>query len=190
MSRDLHQVVGLILSGQPLGESNRLFLIFTRELGLIKATAQSVRESKSKLRAYLQVGRVVKLDLVRGREFWRITGVVASENFFPAYGPGREALSRVIKLIIRMLPPEEPNVELYDDLASASELLAVTENLVATETLLVLRVLHSLGYFDSSPEFDNFTVDQSLTPALVQQFLPVRRSATKLINDALAESHL
>ncbi len=182
MARQLIQVEGLILSGVPRGEASRLFLIFTREHGLLWAVAQSVRAGTSKLRGHLQVGRLVKMDLVRGHDKWRVIGVSESEPIPLA--------KEMVKLMIRLLPPEEANPNIYDDFIAGLRLLPITKDQLSLETLLVVRLLFNLGYLDPAPTFQTFVAEKELSSSLIEKFVPVKREAIKLINTFLEDSHL
>lgn len=76
----IYHTRGVILGSVPIGESNRFYKIFTEEMGLVHATAQAVREAKSKLRYSLQDFSWASFDLVKGREVWRITSAQGIEN--------------------------------------------------------------------------------------------------------------
>ncbi|HFC76631.1 MAG TPA: hypothetical protein ENJ27_00135 [Candidatus Moranbacteria bacterium] len=84
---NIYNTEGIVLSSFGVGEANKFFHIFTRELGLIQATAQSVRELKSKNRYGLQDFSVSDFSLVRGRDIWRITNVLSQENLFFLFNP-------------------------------------------------------------------------------------------------------
>jgi len=66
----------VVLGSRDAGEANKYYFLLTRELGLIHAFAQGVRELKSKLRYSLAELSYVKVSLVRGKEKWRLTSVV------------------------------------------------------------------------------------------------------------------
>ncbi|MEK9177832.1 MAG: recombination protein O N-terminal domain-containing protein, partial [Patescibacteria group bacterium] len=64
---------GFIIDSRPYGEAGRLMSIFTRELGLVRATAQGIRLEKSKLRYSSQLYSFGIFSFVCGKEFWRLT---------------------------------------------------------------------------------------------------------------------
>ena len=69
----IYHTEGIILGSKNYGEAGKYYFIFTRDLGMIYASAQGVRKISSKLRFILQDASYVKVDLVRGKDFWRIT---------------------------------------------------------------------------------------------------------------------
>src|ERR1035437_5747826 len=69
----IYHTEGIILGSRNFSEAGRYYSIFTRDLGMISASAQGVRKMSSKLRYVLQDYSYVKVDLVRGKDFWRLT---------------------------------------------------------------------------------------------------------------------
>lgn len=191
MARELCQTSGFIIGQEPRGEASRLLLILTRHLGLIKALAQGVRSNRSKLRGYLQVGWLAEVDLIRGRDYWRVTGATAGRSLSPRGSDQQLAAGRLVSFFKRLIPPEEPNPLLFSDVVAGFDLLtAPAAEIETVETILVLRTLQRLGYFDSAPTWVNFTAAKNLTPELIEDFKPQRRPAIKLINEAISASHL
>src|SRR3989344_4669221 len=68
----IYHTEGIILGSKNFGESGRYYSIFTRNLGMVYASAQGVRKMSSKLRFILQDFACVKIDLVQGKDFWRV----------------------------------------------------------------------------------------------------------------------
>src|SRR6185369_11774060 len=56
------------------GESGKFLLLFTKDFGMIGATAQGLRLNQSKLRYHLQDSNFSNISIVRGKEIWRVTG--------------------------------------------------------------------------------------------------------------------
>jgi len=79
----IHTTAGFIIFSRPYGEADKLISIFTRDFGLVTATARGIRLEKSKLRYHAQDYSLGVFSLVRGKEFWRLTsaaGGVISTN--------------------------------------------------------------------------------------------------------------
>ncbi|MSU55148.1 MAG: DNA repair protein RecO [Candidatus Taylorbacteria bacterium] len=163
MSHHLYHTPGFILGSHVSGEANRVFRIFTKDLGLVRATAQGVRYLKSKLRYSLQDFSYVDLSLVRGQEVWRITGAVKKDDLFTVFREDSYTLAvfgRVFSLLERLLSGEDKNERLWQYLEEAV-LFAVSKKRSAElvrnfEYILVLRILGSLGYLGQSPETFTF----------------------------------
>ncbi len=69
----IYHTEGIILSSSNFGEAGKYYNIFTRDLGMVHASAQGVRKMSSKLRYVLQDFSYIKLDLVVGKNIFRIT---------------------------------------------------------------------------------------------------------------------
>ena len=69
----IHHTEAFVLGSSPKGEDSKLLRLYTRELGLVYAHAQAVRKLSSKLRFTLQDFSRASVDLVRGKEIWRVT---------------------------------------------------------------------------------------------------------------------
>ncbi len=135
MSYTVYTTEGFILSTSPHGEANRLYCIFTREFGVIYATAQGVRLAKSKLRGHLTEFSRASVSLVKGKEFWRLTSAqVIETNRDPLY-------VQILSILKRLLQGEGEHTTLFDFLK---------EKLCSDidETEVMLEILIQLGYVD------------------------------------------
>lgn len=154
--------------------SDRSFLLFTREAGMLWASARSVREEKSKQRYALQDFSIIRVSLVRGKSGWRIGSVEAIANpFMEARERGaRGGVSAVVKLLRRFLHGEEPHPALYDDTVLALSCISAAEgeDIIDLQEQFTLRLLYVLGYVaphDSYKELlessDPWSVPQKLS---------------------------
>ena len=71
----IYTTKAIIVKSAPVGEANKLYFLLTHDLGFIKASAQGVRLSKSKLKGHLEEFSLILLSVVKGKEIWRITSV-------------------------------------------------------------------------------------------------------------------
>lgn len=172
-----------------------MFTIYTRELGLVRAMAQGVRLHKSKNRFSLQDFSYANIDLVRGRDIWRVTSSNGITSFPFARGK-RESLlliARISSLINRLCDGEEANHTVFDDFIQALYLLD-DENMEsssreALELHLVLRIMNSLGYIGESETLSKY-LSSSFENSNIEDLLKERQSIISHINKALSESHL
>jgi hypothetical protein len=77
-----HTTHAFVLDVSTSGEKNHFVTLFTREFGMIKAKAQSVRVMDSKLRYALQEYSYIEVSLVKGKDIWRITNALPIYNFY------------------------------------------------------------------------------------------------------------
>lgn len=194
MSHHIYHTRGLILGSVPIGESNRFYKIFTEELGLVGASAQAVRMEKSKLRYSLQNFSWVMLDLVKGREVWRITSAreEASHPVLKADTERFKIFVRVCALVSRMVHGERQEKELFEDLFSLANFLeqnTAQSVLSSVEVLASARVLSRLGYLDDTLN-EQFTKIRGWSTDILGEFEKEREVVAVKINEALNASHL
>jgi recombinational DNA repair protein (RecF pathway) len=170
--------------------SDRSFLLFTRDAGMLWATARSVREEKSKQRHALQEFAHVRVSLVRGRSGWRIGSAEAIGNYYAA-APSREArgaAAAIVRFLRQYLQGDTPHPALFADATAALAAVAsAEEGTTATiGDLFRLRSLYQLGYVAPEPAYKAL-VDGPF-PATNLSSLPPEAQAA--ITKALAVSHL
>ncbi len=190
----IYHTEGIILSSRNSGESGRYYAIFTRDLGMVYASASGVRKSSSKLRYVLQDFSYIKLDLVKGRDFWRLTNA-SKTNMLEDILKNKEALkvySNINKLLKRLLAGEDPNPPLFHDVLSGLIILekeTKLEEIRNVEVVLVLRILSNLGYIGAGVELEN-VIKSPLESELIFGAGKIRGEILKEINKALKETHL
>lgn len=194
----MHQIYhtnAFILSSYNIGEANKVFYLYTKELGLVRTIAQSIRLNKSKLRFALQDFSYAKVDLVRGRDIWRITSALTI-NSFPFARSKKQSLfliARVSKLLERLCVGEESNEKIFDDLIQVFYLLDDFDKpqdlIEALELHLVLRIMNSLGYIGESLVLKHY-ISSDFDSNLTQSLLSERKLIINHINKALNESQL
>lgn len=194
MAYHLYHTEGIVLGSIPVKESNRFYFILTRDMGLIGAAAQGVRELKSKLRGHLTEYMPANMTFVRGRDVWRLT---AAEECGVLVGgtdaAHRRAVIRLAVLLRRLLQGEEEHEELYDEVKVAFAFLHETQTplefLPAGEVLAAARILALMGYLAPfTQEAELFTAPWG--SELLLRAVPARGSLVKQVNAALQASQL
>jgi DNA repair protein RecO len=172
-----------------------MLTIYTREMGLVYATCQGVRLAKSKLRFALQDFSYTKIDLVRGKEIWRVTSATNITSFPYARSDKQSLLliARISKLIERVCGGEEESSKIFDEFIQALYILDDTsvEASVreALELHLVLRIMNTLGYIGDSAILSEY-LSTPFGELEVSSILKERQSIIAHINKALNESGL
>ncbi len=190
----IYHTEGIILASKNFGEAGKYYYIFTRDLGMVHASAQGVRKMPSKLRYILQDFSYVKVDLVRGRDFWRVTSASKTNELEELPGMPRNlaVFANVARLLRRLLSGEYPNESLFDDFKSGLFILErakTAEDLGNIEAVLVLRILHHLGYIGDSLGLEALT-KSPFEAELVAEVYKNRKAVLGEINRALKETHL
>ena len=190
----IYHTEGLILGSRNYGEAGKYYYIFTRDLGMIYASAQGVRKVSSKLRFILQDFAYIKVDLVQGRDFWRVTSASKTNELEKlSKNAGTLAVfSNIASLLKRLLAGVEPNAALFADLINSLSVLEKTEapnDLRNLEAVIVLRILHNLGYIGSD-EILQSLVKSPFESNLIFEAAKSRSEILQEINKALKETHL
>lgn len=146
----IYHTEAFVLRQVESGEANARVWLFTRELGLIVATVQGIRKSGAKLRSQLINYSTVSVDLVRGRDVWRLTSATLIEN--PLSGRTRSlharAYVRILGAVYRFLAEEgEPHEQIFTHLLECRDMLLREDiDTQGYDTLGIWRVLVHLGY--------------------------------------------
>lgn len=183
----------LVISGIATGEANRYLTLYTRELGMVRAVAQGVRKIESKLRYSLQDITYAEVELVRGRDVWRITSA-RPRRTFPVHtlsAPVKTVFGNLTRLIIRLMPGEEGNSALFDTVIAGFErLVDEPDQAVArgVEYVTVLRILHHLGYL--SADVHQLLIHGPLSDEMIQTAYQDRQTLVGTINQSLKETQL
>lgn len=190
MAYKTYTTEAIVCGSKAHNTSDKSFLLFTKDAGMVYAVARSVREERSKQRYAMQDFSVIRSSLVRGKSGWRIGSVENESNPFTS-APSREArtgIVRMVKLLRQFVYGEEPQASLFDD---------VRDGLYATKVLpqpaiarmtdiFALRLLHKLGYVASDATFQEFLESTEWTHTTT----PLPASAERAITEALQVSHL
>src|SRR3989344_4159392 len=190
----IYHTEGIILGSKNFGETERYYSIFTRDLGMISASAQGIRKMSSKLRFMLQDFAYLKIDLVQGKDFWRVTNVSKTNKLEQIAKQSEHfvVFFNIARLLKRLLACVEPNPALFLDLLNGLFILEKSETkeeLHNIEVIIVLRILNNFGYIGENETLQNIIK----SPFEEDLIFEVSRSRTKVlsaINKALKETHL
>lgn len=190
----IYHTEGIILGSRNYGEAGKYYSIFTRDLGMVYASAQGVRKMSSKLRFVLQDFAYLKIDLVQGKDFWRVTSAGKTNALEQlSKNPGTfEVFSNIANLLKRLLAGIEPNEALFIDLInglSILEKIEIKEDLRNIEAIIVLRILNNLGYIGGNEMLQNL-VKSPFEENLIFEVSKSRTQVLHQINKALKETHL
>ena len=190
----IYHTEALILGSKSFGEAGKYYFLFTRDLGMIYASAQGIRKISSKLRFVLQDFSYVKIDLVRGKDFWRITSTSKTNELekISKRPETLEVFANISLLLKRLLAGEEANKILFTDLLNGLSVLEKSETreeIRNIEAIIVLRMLSNLGYIGGSEILKTF-IKSPFEENLIFEVGKSRGKILSEINKALKESHL
>lgn len=147
------RVKGIILKKQDYRESDRLFVIYTDELGKIEAVAKGLRKIKSKMAGHLDLFSVVNLMVAPGKIYYQIAGADALKNF-----PNLKAdLGKIIlggyalEVVDDFTKPEHQDLKVYKLLEELLEIFDNQKNknflkLYGLSKFFILKLLALLGW--------------------------------------------
>lgn len=105
----------IVLKKKEVGETDRLYTLYTAEQGKIQLVAKGVRKSEAKLAGQLETLMQGLVIVVKGRGTGKIAGAVAEKNF-PFLRTDIDILKRVldtVNVFDRLVGFDEPDVELF-----------------------------------------------------------------------------
>ncbi|MCU0548794.1 MAG: DNA repair protein RecO [Leptolyngbya sp. Prado105] len=114
MSRT-YKAIGINLKAMPLGESDRIVTILTKEFGLLRAVAMGARKQNSKLGGRSGLFVVNELMLAKGRSLDKITQAETLESY-PGLARNLKKLTAgqyLAELVLQQALSEQPQEDLF-----------------------------------------------------------------------------
>jgi recombinational DNA repair protein (RecF pathway) len=131
--------------------SDKSYLLFTREAGMLYADARSARLEKSKQRYALQDFSLIRVSLVKGKGGWRAASVEPIQNHYQmaVNKAARGSVVKVYRTLRRFFSGEEASVQLFDQIVTDVEVLTgEVADRTGLESVVEVRILYALGYVD------------------------------------------
>ena len=110
-----YKYTGIILNKRDVGETDRIYTIFTLEGGKVRSVAKGVRKSQAKLAASLENVTLADITIVRTRGLGKITGSII-ENNFAALKRDCDALLETfsgLSVFEKLVDFESPDVQVF-----------------------------------------------------------------------------
>ena len=148
----MYHTEGIVLAYYNSGEADRFLVVYTKDFGLLRIFAKSIRLAKSKLTRHTQLFSHARLSFVYGRDFLRLTD---AEIITPFSSDDEKLLTagKISRFVTRLVSGEEQDDVLWQILNSAFGFLRQGEQVSEDFDLLFgVRVLHCLGYVGVLPE--------------------------------------
>jgi hypothetical protein len=107
------------------------------------------------MRYHIHPYSLVDVDLVSGRNIWRITGIHEKESAFDLVDtPWYRLISLISDTLVRLCVGEEQNELLWQNIILFLENLKGNEKYKDEyEIIMMVRILHALGYWNSDDAF-------------------------------------
>ncbi len=196
MSYHIYTTTGIVLSERPLREADRVYTIFTRDLGLIRASATATRKDLSKLRGHIEPFSISSVSLVRGREYWRLTSAEIVTNLQNILKNNPElflVLAKNFALLEKLVAGEEKHPELFNSILTVIRFIEkdgfTTKDFESIEILLAARILHNLGYL-SEEQVPKSLFSEEPSRKMLENVIHKKKSLIQAINHGIQSSQL
>ena len=93
----MQKYTAIILSSHDVGEFDRLYVLYTKEIGVVKAMGRGVRKPAAKLAGHLEPGTLSEIYVAKARGMGNIASAIALDNF-DNIKKDFEKLSEVLKI--------------------------------------------------------------------------------------------
>jgi DNA repair protein RecO (recombination protein O) len=137
-----------VITQTDYGEADRLYTIFSRRNGKIKAFARGIRKSKSRKAGHLQSLSLIHLMLAKGKNFW----VVTQADTLNPYSSIKNDLAKtanafyIFELIDHFAPENEPILSLFQLAKETLDRIERESDLFLIIKFFEFRLLKSTGY--------------------------------------------
>lgn len=193
----LYQTKAYVLKSFPYAEHNKIAILLTQDLGVIRVILQAVRKIESKQRQSLQDFSSVNVALVHGRTGWRLTNAVINKNLhYDLTKEKFEVMARLFGLVERLVPDEEHDYPIFDIISEAQNFLEsdsmnspTKDELESLEIISALKILHNLGYVADHKEFSD-EIAKKVSSGSLSKIQQHKKMAIQTINKAIKESQL
>jgi hypothetical protein len=203
MSHTIYTSPGIVLSSRASGEADRTISLLTRDFGLLRVKAQSVRKVESKMRFLTQTFSHGIYDCVMTQGGWRLTGTAqlvedlsleVEQTPFP-YDDSEflRIMKRGADIIKLCVQGEDPNHGLYNHMHQSlgmrnpfTDQAEAAAWYMGFELLMLTKILAALGYFDVEKyELPMQYSNEAILSLVTDKALLIRR-----INEALHATSL
>lgn len=149
-----YKYTGIILNKRDIGETDRIYNIYTLEQGKISAIARGVRKAQSKLAGHLENYCLVDLTVMRNRGMGNIASSIVENNFKNIRNDldSLEKVFRTTKSLNRLINDQEKDADVFflflDYLDSLDKIDAQTDEIkknLMTQCFM-FKLLDALGY--------------------------------------------
>lgn len=150
-----YKYTGIILNKRDIGETDRIYTIYTLEGGKIRSLAKGVRKSQAKLASSLENITLADITIMRTRGLGKITGSIVEQNFSALKRDCDALLETFLGLNIfdHLVDFENPDADVFSllkEYLSAVDLSSQengNEKHVLIRLGFLMKLLEALGYF-------------------------------------------
>ena len=149
-----HKYTGIVLLKRDVGETDRLYSIYTLERGKIAVMARGVRKAKSKLAGKLENFYLIDFTVMKNRGMGNLASSIV-ENSFSYLRSDFDALEKVFastRIFNRLINDEEKDPKVFELLLSYLEIMDIfakdsfVDKYSLAEQGFLFKFLDLLGY--------------------------------------------
>jgi recombinational DNA repair protein (RecF pathway) len=190
MSYKTYTTEGLVCGSRASNTSDKSYLIFTKDAGMLFAHARSVREERSKQRYALQDFSRIRVSLLKGKNGWRIGSVEPMGNPFMAAEDREERakVAFVFSQLRRYVHGEIALPRVFEDTLFVLEEKEVSWEL--SKRLFEVRLLSELGYISGEPAWGGLLEASTIAESRAVYRDEMKESIERAIALAADASHL
>ncbi len=179
-----------MVSARGSGEADRLYLFYTRDFGMIFASARSIRSMKSKLRPHIMPGALLSLTLLKSKSRWMLLEAAAIGDKLSSKSAEYKTFLKLLLTLKTLAFGEERNESLFESMLGAYNYLLTVKDadLASLECLAMIKILHALGY--GEPKNDNNYQNAEFSKDVLAKVATERPKLISSINKALQETGL
>lgn len=182
----------LVCGGKDSNTSDKSYLLFAREAGMLFASARSVREERSKQRFALQEFSYVRVTLIKGKSGWRVGSVESLINYYQqaTSKEARGSVVRIFRNLRRFIHGEETSPVLFDMVTKALDTVSLeAKNRSCMDLFIELQLLQTLGYV-SQKDVPASLKNADMETACIIEDAKLQKQIEKVLEHARSVSHL
>jgi len=151
-----YKYTGIILGKKDIGETDRIYNVYTLEGGRISAIARGVRKPQAKLAGHLENFYLIDLTVMKNKGIGNIASSIVEKNFKDLKNnfDSLEKVFKITKMFNRLINDQEKDVRVFllfseylealDEITRKSGCDEVQKNLITQGFLF--KLLDALGY--------------------------------------------
>ncbi len=193
MSYKTYTTEAIVCGSTHHNTSDKHYLLFCRDAGMVYASARSVREERSKQRYALQDFSHVRISLLKGKNGWRVGSVESFGNAFlrAENRAQRGHINFLFNQLRRYVHGEVPVPRAYADMEWIfAHQGALQQEGVLIQQLFVLRLLAELGYIASEESWKSLLTAPTIQEACSAYVPAMEGAIARVIRSAAEASHL
>jgi DNA repair protein RecO (recombination protein O) len=177
-------VEAVVIKRKNIKEADKIFTIYTKQLGKIIAIAKGVRKISSKRSGHLEMFSQVRLSLYHGKTSYLITEAVKIKD-----QKSRPTLNQIsflyyiCELVDRLIPDHQSHPEIFKLLSEVIDQIYLSTKIVAYNkitTKFVIDLLKGLGFLD-----DDKALKPKQIPAFIENIIERRLLTPKVLRKML-----